>query len=86
MAPSTPASAINIQCDSVGISDKGTTKTVDEEESFAGVRSLTSELTLAVLVMFPAESRRNVNAIVAVSPLVRVPRLHVTVVVPLQLP
>jgi hypothetical protein len=62
------------------------TATTAVEESFVALRSLVVALTVAVLLSGPSVAGRTTSAIVAETPLLSVPRLQVTVVVPLQFP
>ncbi len=59
---------------------------VKEFEALAGVELVSFSVTLAVFVIEPATAAVTVRETEAVPPIASVPRLHVTVVVPEQVP
>jgi len=81
------ASSNSANGESVGIAAAGVTDTVDVAALFAGFVSVFDEDTVAVFDTGPGvDGRVTTSEIVAEPPLLIVPREHVTVVVPLQLP
>jgi hypothetical protein len=93
MAPHPASSKLNTnspQVESVGMAGVGAIVVVAVDVLFAGVGSVTSEETVAVLEMLVPvanpEAVWTTREIVALPPFASVPRLQVTVVVPLHDP